>query len=92
LRSALLQEHQRRRIYSGHLDIQALLGYSVSTMSGGHILKVLLQTMDWRPRPFVWTWLVVALEVYGRFLGRRDYKNRRDHTVWEIAATTKELS
>ena len=83
---------QRRRIYSGHLDIQALLGYSVSTMSGGHILKVLLQTMDWRPRSFVWTWLVVALEVYGRFLGRRDYKNRRDHTVWEIAATTKELS
>lgn len=83
---------QRRRIYSGHLDIQALLGYSVSTMSGGRILKVLLQTMDWRPRPFVWTWLVVGLEVYGRFLGRRDYKNRRDHTVWEIAATTKELN
>jgi cellulose synthase/poly-beta-1,6-N-acetylglucosamine synthase-like glycosyltransferase len=83
---------QRRRIYSGHLDIQELLGYSVSTMSGSRVLKVLLQTMDWRPRPFVWTWLVVGLEVYGRFLGRRDYKNRRDHTVWEIATTTKELS
>jgi hypothetical protein len=35
---------------------------------------------------------VVGLEVYGRYLGRRDYKNRRDHTVWEIATSTKELS
>ena len=34
---------QRRRIYSGHLDIQEMLGYSVSTMSGGVILKALLQ-------------------------------------------------
>lgn len=82
---------QRRRIYSGHLDIQHLLGYSVSTMSGGAVLKTLLRKLDWRPRPFLWTWLVVALEVYGRYLGWRDYKNRRDHTVWEIATTTKEL-
>ncbi len=82
---------QRRRIYSGHLDIKELLGYSVSTMSGGQVLKLLLRNLDWRPRPFVWTWLVVMLEVYGRFLGWRDYKNRKDHTVWEIATTTKEL-
>ncbi|MFQ5400737.1 MAG: glycosyltransferase [Anaerolineae bacterium] len=82
---------QRRRIYAGHLDIQQLLGYSVSTMSGGMVLKTLLHYLDWRPRRFVWTWAVVALEVYGRFLGWRDFKNRKDHTVWEIAATTKEL-
>jgi cellulose synthase/poly-beta-1,6-N-acetylglucosamine synthase-like glycosyltransferase len=83
---------QRRRIYSGHLDIQHLLGYSVSTMSGGTILKTLLRTLDWRPRPFCWTWCVVALEMYGRYLGWRDFKNRRDHTVWEIATTTKEFT
>lgn len=83
---------QRRRIYSGHLDIQQLLGYSVSTMSSGTVLKTLLRTLDWRPRPFCWTWCVVALEVYGRYLGWRDYKNRRDHTVWEIATTTKEFT
>ncbi|MCA9961479.1 MAG: glycosyltransferase [Anaerolineales bacterium] len=83
---------QRRRIYSGHLDIKHLLGYSVSTMSGGHVLKMLLKRLDWRPRQFVWTWGVVLLEVYGRYLGWRDFKNRKDHTVWEIAKTTKELS
>ena len=82
---------QRRRIYAGHLEMQAQLGYSVSTMSGTKIAGHLLRHLDWRPRPFFWTWRVVALEMWGRYLGRRDFKARRSHTVWEIAATTKEL-
>lgn len=83
---------QRRRIYSGHLDIRTLLGYSVSTMSAGRIMRSLLKNLDWRPKYFLWTWLVVGIEAYGRFLGWRDYKNRRNHTVWEIAQSTKELN
>ncbi|MGD2079373.1 MAG: glycosyltransferase [Chloroflexota bacterium] len=83
---------QRRRIYSGHLDIKVLLGYSVSTMSSWLVLRTLLRELDWRPRQFVWTWMVVGLEVYGRYLGWRDFKNRRDHVVWEIASSTKELN
>lgn len=82
---------QRRRIFAGHLEMQEQLGYSVSTMSGLTILGLLLRNLDWRPKQFVWTWRVVALEVAGRWLGRRDYKNRRSHTVWEMATTTKEL-
>lgn len=82
---------QRRRIYAGHLEMQARLGYSVSTMSGGKIAGLLLRNLDWRPKQLYWTARVVALEVYGRWLGRRDYKARRSHTVWEIATTTKEL-
>lgn len=83
---------QRRRIYAGHLIIRESLGYAVSTMSGTKILGLLLRNLDWRPRQFLWTWLVVALEGYGRYLGWRDYKAKRDHSVWEIATTTKELS
>jgi len=83
---------QRRRIYSGHLDVKQLLGYSVSTMSGLKILKLLLKNMNWRPKQFCWSWAIVALEAYGRYLGSRDHKERRDHTVWEIATTTKELN
>jgi cellulose synthase/poly-beta-1,6-N-acetylglucosamine synthase-like glycosyltransferase len=83
---------QRRRIYSGHLALRNELGYTVSTMSGWRILRVLLPNLDWRLRPFLWTWAVAALEVYGRFLGRRDYKKRRDQSVWEIAKTTKDLT
>ncbi len=82
---------QRRRIYAGHLEMKERLGYSVSTMGGGKIAELLLRHLDWRPRQLFWTFGVVALEVYGRYLGRRDYKARRSHTVWEIATTTKEL-
>jgi poly-beta-1,6-N-acetyl-D-glucosamine synthase len=82
---------QRRRIYSGHLDVKQLLGYSVSTMSGGTILKSLLRNLDWHPRSLLWTAAVVGLEVYGRLLGHRDFKTKRDHTVWEVATTTKQL-
>ena len=82
---------QRRRIYAGHLAVRDTLGYSVNTMNGIRILGLVLRGLDWRPRHFVWAWAVAALEVYGRFLGRRDYKQQRDHTVWEIAKTTKQL-
>lgn len=82
---------QRRRIYAGHLDVREMLGYAVSTMSGLKILGLLLRHLDWRPKQFAWTWAVVALEVYGRYLGWRDFKNQRSHTVWDIAKTTKEL-
>ena len=67
------------------------LGYSVSTMSGRKVLGLVLRNLDMRPRPFLWTWGVAAIEVYGRCLGFRDYKKRRDHSVWEIAKTTKEV-
>jgi cellulose synthase/poly-beta-1,6-N-acetylglucosamine synthase-like glycosyltransferase len=82
---------QRRRIFAGHLAVRHTLGYNVSTMSGRKILRIFLRNLDWRPRPFLWAWGVAALEAYGRFLGRRDYKKRRDHCVWEIARTTKDL-
>ncbi len=82
---------QRRRIYAGHLTLRDGVGYRVATLSGLRILRILLHHMDWSPRAFLWTWAVVLLEVYGRLLGRRDYRLRRDHSVWEIATTTKEL-
>ena len=83
---------RRRSNYAGHLALRNTLGYTVSTMSGWKILRILLPNLDWRPRPFLWTWGVAALEVYGRFLGSRDFKKRRDHSVWEVATTTKDLT
>lgn len=84
---------QRRRIYAGHLDLQTCVGYQVSTMSGGKMIGLLLRNIEWRPRPFLWTWAVVGLEVYGRLLGHYDHKTgAKNHTIWEIATTTKEIS
>jgi cellulose synthase/poly-beta-1,6-N-acetylglucosamine synthase-like glycosyltransferase len=82
---------QRRRIYAGHLELKQILGYSVSTMSGVVILSLLLNNLDWRPKQFLWTWGVVAMEISGRVLGWIDFRQHREHTVWEIATTTKEL-
>lgn len=82
---------QRRRIYAGHLAVRELVGYRVSTLSGFRVLWLLLRHLDWRPRSFIWTWAVAALEAYGRLLGRNDYRRRRDHAVWAIAKTTKLL-
>ena len=82
---------QRRRIFAGHLAVRQTLGYAVSTMSHWRILGVLARHMDWRPRSFFWAWGVAALEVYGRFLGRRDFKKQRHQPIWEMAKTTKDL-
>lgn len=82
---------QRRRIYSGHLAVRRVLGYTVSTMSSWKLLRLAVRNIDWRPKPFLWTWGVAGLEAYGRFLGKQDYKKRRDHRIWEIAPTTKEV-
>lgn len=82
---------QRRRIHAGHLTLRDGVGYRVATLNGWRILGLVFRGLDWRPRQFVWTWAVALLEAYGRFLGRRDYRRRRDHSVWEIARTTKQL-
>jgi cellulose synthase/poly-beta-1,6-N-acetylglucosamine synthase-like glycosyltransferase len=83
---------RRRSNYAGHLALRDTLGYRVSSLSSWRILRTFLRNLDWRPRPFLWAWGLAALEVYGRFLGRRDHKKRRDHTVWEVAKTTKDLT
>ena len=83
---------QRRRVYAGHLALQHSLGYRVSTFSGWKVLGMFLRNLDRRPRRFLWAWGVAALEAYGRLLGRRDWKQRHDHCVWEIATTTKDLT
>jgi cellulose synthase/poly-beta-1,6-N-acetylglucosamine synthase-like glycosyltransferase len=82
---------QRRRIYAGHLALRDGVGYRVGTLSSMRVLGLVLRHMDWRPRAFVWTWAVAALEAYGRLLGKLDYMRRRDHSIWDIAQTTKQL-
>ena len=81
---------QRRRIFAGHLKLQHEQGYLVSTRSGVRILSALLRCWRWDVRYLFWTPAVIALETYGRFLGWLDFHfKRRDHTIWDIAVTTK---
>jgi biofilm PGA synthesis N-glycosyltransferase PgaC len=81
---------QRRRIWAGHLQMKKNWGYNVSTMSGRRVLRSLMGTMHWRPRPLVWAMGAAMLEQYARFLGTLDVMLwRRDHTIWDVVESTK---
>lgn len=81
---------QRRRIYAGHLTISHKQGYTVSTMSPSRIFKALLRSWQWSWRAVLFIPAVIVLEAYGRLLGWVDHRfKKRDHAIWDIAATTK---
>lgn len=82
---------QRRRIFAGHLEMQQELGYAVGTMNGGGILPHFIKRLEPHPKKVVWAGMVAGLEVFGRKLGQRDFRRQRNHTVWDVATTTKQL-
>lgn len=84
---------QRRRIAAGHLAIYEEQGYTVSTDSPFRIVKIIFSSPEFfKPKYIFWIPAIIFLEAYGRHLGARDYKlKNRNHAVWEIATTTKEL-
>jgi biofilm PGA synthesis N-glycosyltransferase PgaC len=81
---------QRRRIYTGHLYLQGLVGYRVATMSPPKLATVFLQRM-FADLPHLPQYIAAAfLEVYGRVLGWYDWKIRKARPyIWSIAETTK---
>lgn len=83
---------QRRRIYTGHLFL-ADQGYSVSTMSGLAVLRLLLANFPFDWRSLLFTPMVILLEIVGRLLGYYDFVfKKKPPYIWEISATTKNLS
>lgn len=84
---------QRRRIYAGHLYVQTLVGYRVSTMSGQRIASLFIKSakLDWRY--FIYGSGIVALEILARLLGIYDYTLwKRKPFAWSIVETTKDLA
>jgi hypothetical protein len=81
---------QRRRIYAGHLRVRKQQAYAASTMRSWRILRALRGSGAFTtPRACAWSIGTIALECIARALGRWDALRRRQHHVWEIAATTK---
>jgi biofilm PGA synthesis N-glycosyltransferase PgaC len=82
---------QRRRIFAGHLYVRDTLGYQVATMGTTRILRCYLKTMDAKNwRYYIWGPLIMALEVYVRFLGTYDYVVlKRKPYIWQMAESTK---
>lgn len=82
---------QRRRIHAGHLHLKKELGYSVSTMSIGGITSV-VKELNLTPKEKFYFVGAMMLEGISRVLGWLDYYVlKKDHVVWDIAETTKEV-
>jgi cellulose synthase/poly-beta-1,6-N-acetylglucosamine synthase-like glycosyltransferase len=84
---------QRRRIFAGHLWLKETGHYSVSTMGGVKIFKLVFNNIKWTPKEFLYTMMAIKLEILGRFLGFWDYKVlKKNPAKWDIASSTKNLN
>jgi poly-beta-1,6-N-acetyl-D-glucosamine synthase len=85
---------QRRRIYAGHLKVREQQNYEASTMKVGPIAHQLIACRDFtmsNPRQTVWTCGTILLEGYARLQGYYDYRRKREHHIWQMVDSTKEL-
>lgn len=85
---------QRRRIYAGHLQVRNLQHYEASTMKVGSVISQLSACRELAlssPKRRIWTLGTIALEGYARMLGYYDYRRKREHQIWQIADSTKNL-
>lgn len=85
---------QRRRIYAGHLKVRAQQKYEASTMKVSPILRQLIASRDFTmssPKQFSWTIGTVILEGYARMQGYADFRRNREHHIWQMVDSTKDL-
>ena len=85
---------QRRRIYAGHLKVRAQQNYEASTMKVSPIARQLLACRDFtmsNPRQAMWTLLTILLEAIARLQGYYDFWGKREHHIWQMVDSTKDL-
>ncbi len=85
---------QRRRIYAGHLKVLSQQRYEASTMKVTPIAQQLIACRDFTmssPKQALWTIGTVALEGYARIQGYYDYTRKREHHIWQMVDSTKDL-
>ena len=85
---------QRRRIYAGHLQARERQNYEAPTMKASPIIQQLIACHDFTvstPRQVMWTIGIVILEEYARLQGYYDYLRKREHHIWQMVDSTKEL-
>jgi len=85
---------QRRRIYAGHLKVRTQQNYEASTMKVSPIARQLIACRDFtmsNPRQALWTLGAITLEGYARLQGHYDYWRKREHHIWQMVDSTKDL-
>lgn len=85
---------QRRRNYCLHLTVKYEQSYIVSTLNSKFVFRALFSFLhdNAKPKFFLFSLLVVLLEVYSRFLGWWDYAvGKKRHIIWEPIKSTKNI-
>jgi len=83
---------QRRRIAAGHIWLQQVQNYEVSSQKGNILLNLTIAELKSNFRQFPKLLFTMLIEIYSRLLGWYDLKIRkRNPFKWEIAASTKKL-
>jgi poly-beta-1,6-N-acetyl-D-glucosamine synthase len=85
---------QRRRIYAGHLKVRTQQNYEACTMKVSPIARQLFACRDFTmgsPKQALWTMGAVMLEGYARIQGHYDYRRKREHHIWQMVDSTKDL-
>ena len=86
---------QRRRIYAGHLRVRAQENYQASTMKVSPIARQLVACRDLTmstPKQAIWTLGTIVLEGFARTQGYYDYRRNREHHIWQMVDSTKDLA
>jgi hypothetical protein len=85
---------QRRRIYAGHLKVLKQQNYQASTMKVTPIARQLIACRHFAlstPKQVMWTLGAIGLEGYARIQGYFDYFRKREHHIWQVVESTKDL-
>ncbi len=85
---------QRRRIYAGHLQVRDQQHYEASTMQVSPIASQLIACRDFTmstPKQVMWTLGTIILEGFARMQGYYDYRRKREHHIWQMVDSTKDL-
>ena len=85
---------QRRRIYAGHLKVLTQQNYKASTMKIGPIARQLIACRDFtmsNPQQVIWTFFTIFLEALARMQGYYDFWRKREHYIWQMVDSTKDL-
>jgi glycosyltransferase involved in cell wall biosynthesis len=85
---------QRRRIYAGHLQVRDQQNYEASTMKAGPLAYQLIACRNFTmstPQQAMWTLGTIILEGVARMLGYYDYLCKREHHIWQMVDSTKNL-
>ncbi len=85
---------QRRRIYAGHLKVLTQQKYKASTMKVSPIARQLIASRHFtmsNPRQAVWTLFTIFLEALARVQGYYDFWRKREHHIWQMVDSTKDL-